>query len=1327
MKNAFTLLVSVMTLFIVTTQTQAQSLQQIQVNINGSRTASPYVFNMNNGLGKTTQCGVDTVNYTFNKTTQFQALTLSNVTGGANAFAQWYPAPQPISITGFDFYAWQTAGTNAVVPITCRIYNASLIDSLPTGSALATVVVNVDSTFGGGVLINFKRQAIFSTPVIVTGPYVITLETSSTTNVGVISNSWTATTPNGRSEWLSSVRLGLNYVRSYNVNVNSVTFNSDFIFQPYVSYSITADFVPSTLCNQGGNTITFENTSSPVNFSRFYSMRAFQNIPQFNFMWNYGDHTGFFYATNGTRVYNNRMPYTVTLTDSLIGWTRGCGDRKQVQINASPQTPSAFTNSPLCLGGNLLLSCDSVAGATGYYWTGPNGYTSTQRNPVINGISIVNQGDYSVRAISGQCSSAVVTVNVAIISTPSASNNGPLCAGQQLLLSVSNIQGATYSWTGPNGYTSNAVNPIKNNAAISDSGTYQVSITLPGCGTIGPYTTTVLVNPIPSAPTVGNNGPLCINQNLNLSASNIANASYVWTGPNGFSSSQQNPSRPNVINSFAGSYSVTATVNGCASASASTTVIINNTPATPTASSNGPLCVGQTLSLTATPIPGATFEWSGPNNFSSTNQNPSRTNVTTADAGTYSVYATVGGCASAVSSINVGITANTPTPVATSNGPICPGQSLQLAASNIAGASYSWTGPNGFTSALQNPAVNNVTTNNAGLYNVTAITSGCSTSTAGSTNVVINQLPSAPVLSNNGPLCDGGTLNLSASNITGATYVWSGPDGFTSSLQNPNVTNVSAAKAGLYSAYVTVTGCGTSPTANTSVLVRRNPLPPSPSSNSPVCNGDTIKFLGSSFGTGPNRIFNWSGPNNFFANLQNPTLPNANSANAGNYQVTVTDSGCTSAAAFLSVALKSNPQAPVASNSGTTCEGANVQLNATNVAGANYAWTGPGGYSSNAQNPLLSAIKIVQEGTYSVRVIVNGCSSSASNTTVVVTPLPATPSPSNSGPVCAGTTLNLSTTAVSGATYSWSGPNAYSSSLRNPTIINTTANMSGTYSLTIFQGLCASIPGTTEVVVNPVPNNPVVTMAPTNGNLCAKDSLMLFANFLSGATYEWTGPAGFGSVEQNPVVRNVIPANSGSYSVKMTKAGCESKSTSVSVTVNQAPQTSLIFGPDTVRSFETSTYNVTGSVGSVFNWVVFGGTQQSGGTTNTISVLWGNPGSAFVRMRETNSVGCNGTMQQFNVNVRNTTSIGDDFYLGDMLVYPNPSQENIFVQLTKLHTEPLKMTLYNLLGQTVTTQTFEPQSSLLYKLDTEALHSGIYLMQIELKGQKRVVKVQVKH
>jgi hypothetical protein len=95
--------------------------------------------------------------------------------------------------------------------------------------------------------------------------------------------------------------------------------------------------------------------------------------------------------------------------------------------------------------------------------------------------------------------------------------------------------------------------------------------------------------------------------------------------------------------------------------------------------------------------------------------------------------------------------------------------------------------------------------------------------------------------------------------------------------------------------------------------------------------------------------------------------------------------------------------------------------------------------------------------------------------------------------------------------------------------------------------------------------------------------------------------------------------------------------------------------------------------------------------------------------------------------VRNTTSIGDDFYLGDMLVYPNPSQENIFVQLTKLHTEPLKMTLYNLLGQTVTTQTFEPQSSLLYKLDTEALHSGIYLMQIELKGQKRVVKVQVKH
>ena len=65
-----------------------------------------------------------------------------------------------------------------------------------------------------------------------------------------------------------------------------------------------------------------------------------------------------------------------------------------------------------------------------------------------------------------------------------------------------------------------------------------------------------------------------------------------------------------------------------------------------------------TLNLSASTIAGAAYDWTGPNGFTSTDQNPSITNVTAAAAGTYSVSATVGGCASAPAAITV--TANPP-------------------------------------------------------------------------------------------------------------------------------------------------------------------------------------------------------------------------------------------------------------------------------------------------------------------------------------------------------------------------------------------------------------------------------------------------------------------------------------------------------------------------------------------------------------------------------------------------------------------------------------------------------------------------------------------
>jgi uncharacterized repeat protein (TIGR03803 family) len=118
-------------------------------------------------------------------------------------------------------------------------------------------------------------------------------------------------------------------------------------------------------------------------------------------------------------------------------------------------------------------------------------------------------------------------------------------------------------------------------------------------------------------------------------------------------------------------------------------------PPVVTASSNSPVCAGQTLSLSATTIPGATYAWTGPNGFASTLQNPSIASVTFAAAGTYSVIATVAGCASAPSTTNVvirGPSATITAPASACASSTGNGASVPSAG---AGATYAWGITNG--------------------------------------------------------------------------------------------------------------------------------------------------------------------------------------------------------------------------------------------------------------------------------------------------------------------------------------------------------------------------------------------------------------------------------------------------------------------------------------------------------------------------------------------------------------------------------------------------------------------------------------------------------
>lgn len=139
--------------------------------------------------------------------------------------------------------------------------------------------------------------------------------------------------------------------------------------------------------------------------------------------------------------------------------------------------------------------------------------------------------------------------------------------------------------------------------------------------------------------------------------------------------------------------------------------------------------------------------------------------------------------------------------------------------------------------------------------------------------------------------------------------------------------------------------------------------------------------------------------------------------------------------------------------------------------------------------------------------------------TVGITPTTtAVPNPSA---LCIGSSANV--TLNGAVTYTTNPGNI------NNKYFVVTPTVTTTYSI-----LGASINGCTntanfQIVVNPLPT---VTGSPT---ICSNQPLNLIAN--GAGTYVWTGPNGFMSIVQNPVIPNAQPNMTGQYLVVGTSVG----------------------------------------------------------------------------------------------------------------------------------------------------------------------------------------------
>ncbi len=191
----------------------------------------------------------------------------------------------------------------------------------------------------------------------------------------------------------------------------------------------------------------------------------------------------------------------------------------------------------------------------------------------------------------------------------------------------------------------------------------------------------------------------------------------------------------------------------------------------------------------------------------------------------------------------------------------------------------------------------------AGHYTVTATNASGTVTMPNSKDILYYPAPVTTAALNT-PICAGATLNLTGGPSGMSAYAWTGPNGFSSVLQNPTIATASVAASGTYTLTATNSyGCAVSASANATV----NPLPvPTVTGPTSVCTNTTgvtyFTETGKSgynwtvtggwiaSGTGTSSIqVNWggAGPGSVSVNYANPTTCAAASATVVNVTVSV--------------------------------------------------------------------------------------------------------------------------------------------------------------------------------------------------------------------------------------------------------------------------------------------------------------------------------------------------------------------------------------------------------------------------------------------------------
>lgn len=384
----------------------------------------------------------------------------------------------------------------------------------------------------------------------------------------------------------------------------------------------------------------------------------------------------------------------------------------------------------VCPGDSVLLVANP--GMAGYQWLPISSF---------NDSVYVQAGTYFVTTTDKNGCTAAASVAVTLdtsVAKPVAGDTS-ICAGGSATLYAAGIGPIEWYSSATSSAPVHVGNSFTTPVLWSTTTYYVATSNSVGCHSLrDSATVTIVSTSLP--PVIFVTDTVCIGGIIVFNTPVQQSATYLWTGPNGFSSIQPSTLLVNASLVSAGVYTLAVSGNGCTSPPVTDTVVVIAI-LTPVISGSDTVCQDDSIVMNITnPVSGSMYYWTGPSAFFSNGSSVVIFPATILHSGIYNVYGTIGGCMSSVASFTVHVSPGGPAVTASSNSPVCAGDSLLLSAVT-SGSNVMWQGPSGFSSIVPNPLIFPATVSNSGMYIVASLLNGCAGIPA-YLNVTVNSLPS---------------------------------------------------------------------------------------------------------------------------------------------------------------------------------------------------------------------------------------------------------------------------------------------------------------------------------------------------------------------------------------------------------------------------------------------------------------------------------------------------------------------------------------------------------------------------------------------------------